>query len=419
MLKESPGNPQESCGNHRIYSSLPDGSRKKNYLSDTTDISLEVFGGSTPELRTNRRLAAQQAQKHRTRKTNPKDSNGRESEAITFISGTAERTSEKTTCCSTTPQVWRSYKSVLCCIVTCGHRFQKDSECYLPCAHSAESSTDDIKIGENGRPPISPASISPKERNENHSKKPHMGGSFSYTDVKIKGVPLYSNISPSHQHAETESCYKEPLPEHNVKRDSMEKPPLSHRGSEEYYSFHESDLEFELSGSMSSMEIDILILRKLTELFTVHQIDELAKCMTDTVFLEKTNKISDLISSITQDYHLDEQDAECRLVRGIIRISTRKSRTRPPYVSKNPAVHSQENKVSQGVLPDSGNETMIESCITSQDDLDVQISEETTSDILARKMRPYSAPGSPLGKDDSFQDTETDSSGAPLLKVYC
>ncbi|XP_030074055.1 keratinocyte differentiation factor 1 [Microcaecilia unicolor] len=418
MLNENLGNPQESCGNHRTYTSLQDGTRKKSYLSDTTDISLEVFGGSTPELRTSRRLAAQQAQNRRARKANPKDSDEKESETITFISGTAERTSEKTTCCSSTPsQAWRSYKSVLCCIMSCGHRFQKDSDYYLPCAHPAESSTDDVKIGENGRPPISPASISPKETPQNHSKKPDMSGSFSYTDVKIKGMPVVSNISPSHQSPETESCYKEPLPEHNINRDSVVKP-LSHRGSEEYYSFHESDLDFELSGSMSSMEIDILILRKLTELFTVHQIDELAKCTTDMVFLEKTNKISDLISSITQDYNLDEQDAECRLVRGIIRISTRKSRTRP-NISKNPAINSRENKVSQGVLPDSGNETMIESFITSQDDLDMQISSETPSDMIARKMRPYSASESPVGKDDSFQDTETDSSGAPLLKVYC
>ena len=112
---------------------------------------------------------------------------------------------------------------------------------------------------------------------------------------------------------------------------------------------------------MSSREIDVLIFKKLTELFSVHQIDELAKCTSDTVFLEKTSKISDLISSITQDYHLDEQDAEGRLVRGIIRISTRKSRTRP---------QTTEGRSTRGAAPaaapDSGHETMVGSGL-SQD----------------------------------------------------
>ncbi|OPJ69831.1 keratinocyte differentiation factor 1 [Patagioenas fasciata monilis] len=244
-----------------------------------------------------------------------------------------------------------------------------------------------------------------------------MGSSFSYPDVKLKGIPVYQNRSPSH-HLESDSCCKELLPEKPF-RNSIEKPPLpsSHRSSEEYYSFHESDLDIsELNGSMSSREIDVLIFKKLTELFSVHQIDELAKCTSDTVFLEKTNKISDLINSITQDYNLDEQDAECRLVRGIIRISTRKSRVRP-HISVPSQSH--EEKSSRGNAPDSGNETMLESMVISQDDLAVQISEETPADVLARNMRRHSSAGSPTSRDSSFQDTETDSSGAPLLQVYC
>ncbi|NXU86638.1 KDF1 factor, partial [Xiphorhynchus elegans] len=214
------------------------------------------------------------------------------------------------------------------------------------------------------------------------------------------------------------SCCKELL--EKPLRNSIEKAPLpsSHRSSEEYYSFHESDVDIsELNGSMSSRQIDVLIFKKLTELFSVHQIDELAKCTSDTVFLEKTNKISDLINSITQDYNLDEQDAECRLVRGIIRISTRKSRVRP-HISI-PASQSHEDKSSRANAPDSGNETMLESMVISQDDLAVQISEETPADVMARNMRRHSSAGSPTSRDSSFQDTETDSSGAPLLQVYC
>ncbi|KFQ29151.1 Uncharacterized protein C1orf172, partial [Merops nubicus] len=353
---------------------------------------------------------AQQARDRRGRRADLKDSNGREAETITFISGTAEAPPNQSVCCSSLAQAWNTYKAVFCCIVTCGGCFQDCSVC-IPYPGPAETSTDDGKNGDyNGRLPNSPTSNSPPEKNGNQIKKSSMGSSFSYPDVKLK--------SPSH-HLESDPSCKEQLSE-KPSRNSMEKPPLpsSHRSSEEYYSFHESDLDIsELNGSMSSRQIDVLIFKKLTELFSVHQIDELAKCTSDTVFLEKTNKISDLINSITQDYNLDEQDAECRLVRGIIRISTRKSRVRPQILV--PGSQTQEEKSNRGNAPDSGNETMLESMVTSQDDLAVQISEETPADVLARNMRRHSSAGSPTSRDSSFQDTETDSSGAPLLQVYC
>ncbi|KFV19205.1 Uncharacterized protein C1orf172, partial [Tauraco erythrolophus] len=340
---------------------------------------------------------AQQMRDRKGRKADLKDSNGREAETITFISGTAEAPPNQSFCCSSLSQAWNTYKAVFCCIVTCGGCFQDCSVC-IPYPGPTETSTDDGKNGDyNGRLPNSPANVSPTEKNGNQIKKSSMGSSFSYPDVKLK-----------------ELLQEKPF------RNSIEKPPLpsSHRSSEEYYSFHESDLDIsELNGSMSSRQIDVLIFKKLTELFSVHQIDELAKCTSDTVFLEKTNKISDLINSITQDYNLDEQDAECRLVRGIIRISTRKSRVRP-HISV-PASQSHEEKSSRGNAPDSGNETMLESMVISQDDLAVQISEETPADVIARNMRRHSSAGSPTSRDSSFQDTETDSSGAPLLQVYC
>ncbi|NXM91179.1 KDF1 factor, partial [Oenanthe oenanthe] len=353
---------------------------------------------------------AQQMRDRKGRRAELKDSNGREAETITFISGTAEAAPNQSFCCSALAQAWNTYKAVFCCIVTCGGCFQDCSVC-VPYPGPAETSMEDGKNGDyNGRLPNSPSSSSPAEKNGNQIKKSSMGSSFSYPDVKLKGIPVYPNRSPSH-HLESDSCCKELL--EKPFRNSMEKPavPSSHRSSEEYYSFHESDVDIsELNGSMSSRQIDVLIFKKLTELFSVHQIDELAKCTSDTVFLEKTNKISDLINSITQDYNLDEQDAECRLVRGIIRISTRKSRARPPLCSR---------ERSRGAAPDSGNETMLESMLTSQDELAVQISEETPADVMARNMRRHSSAGSPTSRDSSFQDTETDSSGAPLLQVYC
>lgn len=205
----------------------------------------------------------------------------------------------------------------------------------------------------------------PPSRRDGQRLKSTMGSSFSYPDVKLKGIPVYpyrSNTAPA---PDADSCCKEPLTEPPPMRHSLPSTLASSpRGSEEYYSFHESDLDLpEIgSGSLSSREIDVLIFKKLTELFSVHQIDELAKCTSDTVFLEKTSKISDLINSITQDYHLDEQDAEGRLVRGIIRISTRKSRTRPQTTEG----RSTRAAAPAAMAPDSGHETMVGSGL-SQD----------------------------------------------------
>ncbi|XP_060113953.1 keratinocyte differentiation factor 1 [Heteronotia binoei] len=373
------------------------------------DISLEVSSGSTPELKQSRKPV----RGRRACKADPRDSHGREGENASFISSTPE--TSQPPCCPTLSRAWSTYRTIFCYIVTCGGCF-KDCQTSIPYPYN-ETLTDDGKSQEcNGRLPNSPASSSPAEKNGSQAKKTNIGSSFSYPDVKLKGIPVFPNRNPS-SHTDSDSCYKEPLPD-KTSHNSIEKQPLpsSHRSSEEYYSFHESDLEFSELSSMSSKEIDVLIFRKLTELFSVHQIDELAKCTSDTVFLEKTNKISDLINSITQDYNLDEQDAECRLVRGIIRISTRKNRVQPRISV--PTLPSPKENTMRCNPPDSGNETMVASVLTSEEDLSVQISQETTADMKARVMRRevYNTTGSPLSRGSSFQDTETDSSGAPLLK---
>ncbi|KAM4698993.1 keratinocyte differentiation factor 1 [Discoglossus pictus] len=318
---------------------------------------------------------------------------GSPQEDITFISGSAETPPEEPPCCPCLSRAWTAYKAVLCYVVSCSQCPQKDPEVYVSCPIDGPEGAP-----QNGHPAGSPC---PPRTNEK-VKKVGLGSSFSYPDLKLKGVPVYNR----------QTCATVADPEPTKESPAPLPPPAPRSSAGEYYSLRESDPELSrLSGSMSSAEIDVLIWQKLTELFSLHQIDELARCTSETVFLEKSSEITELISSLTQDYQLEEQDAECRLVRGIIRISTRKSRTKRGG--------HQYNSKSVVKAPDSGNESMQESGLTSQEDMDVQISEETNSDLIARNMRRYSTPGSPYTKDDSLQDTETDSSGTPLLRVYC
>ncbi|XP_073522274.1 keratinocyte differentiation factor 1 [Phyllobates terribilis] len=323
-------------------------------------------------------------------------------EDITFISGSAETPPEEPPCCPTVYRAWATYKAVLCYVVSCSCCPEKDPDIYLPCP-----------VENSSGPPMNghPAS-SPRPRVTVRDKKTALGNSFSYPDLKLMGVPVYNRP--------TGATDIEP-----IKEPPASLQPLVSRSSiKDYYSsLRDSDPELpRLSGSMSSAEIDELIWHKLTELFSLHQIDELARCTSETVFLEKSSKITELISSLTQDYQLEEQDAECRLVRGIIRISTRKERKRghAGRGGEKGGIGQQQNSQNGVKTPDSGNESMQESGLTSQDEfLDVKISQETTADLIARNMRRYSAPGTTFQKDDSLPDTETDSSGTPLLKVYC
>lgn len=196
--------------------------------------------------------------------------------------------------------------------------------------------------------------------------------------------------------------------------------------------YSREDLDLDDLNSDTGTDIDSLITKKLLELYALHQIDQLAKCTSDSSFSRKTIEISDLIYSIAHDYNLEQQEAECKLVHGVIRISTRKAKRakNPPHHSSSaaPAPAGQRlNARSDGTLPDSGNETMT---FFSSDMPEVKVSELTSSDELARKMRHYSGrtlssgsaaasyPYTPSYPYSPYQqETETDSSGAPLLHL--
>ncbi|XP_043927018.1 keratinocyte differentiation factor 1 [Protopterus annectens] len=389
--------------------------------SKDSDLSLEVQGDQTPNLRDEVKQVRRGVSKWQTPKQEPayrSDPNGMESEKIDFIPKSAEGLQDQSGC-GPVAQFWNQFRNVLCCVLTCG-KYKPEADIGVPCVCSSETSTD---------PPDSDHPILVRqdrstldtEINSGKIKKPVNGNSFNYPDVRLHGKPVSVNTSPSQQSNITNRGTFQDA----ILRDSLEKPPKSNSPpSSVDFSYPDQESDNKLSGSMSSAEIDNLIMKKLLELFSNHQIDELAKCTSDTVFLQKTSMISELISSITHDYSLDEEDAECRLVQGVIRISTRKPKSKNPksksdsaYTSVSPAQKGSDQASSPN-LPDSGNETMKDSFISSQG-LDVQISDETTSDVKARNMRPYTTPpGSPFG-NDSLQNTETESSSTPLIKVYC
>lgn len=152
-------------------------------------------------------------------------------------------------------------------------------------------------------------------------------------------------------------------------------------------------------------DMDQLITQKLMEVFSEFEINELAKCTTDSMFLRRSREISQLISDIVQEHHMEEKEAECRLVREIIRISTRKSKKKP--------------QIRQPELQrDSGNDTWNSKGVSqknsfnSMSDQKLQISMERSDDIEARKFRNNSN----QSFSRSFQETGVPiTSDIPLL----
>ncbi|XP_053718687.1 keratinocyte differentiation factor 1 [Synchiropus splendidus] len=171
------------------------------------------------------------------------------------------------------------------------------------------------------------------------------------------------------------------------------------------------DLMVSYGSDESEENVDALITRKLLELFSEYQIDELARCTSDSVFRKKSKEINQLISSLAEEHKMHEQEAECRLVREIIRISTRRIKTRRP--ASRPEL----------TLSDSGNETMKDSSYVSvtnnndsKSDPHIEISEQTTSDKFAREIwrnNRGSLHGSP--SDFPTPHTETRSSGLQMI----
>lgn len=249
-------------------------------------------------------------------KAHLKDGNGRESEAIGFIPGSADPPSVAQTCNPCTSPA--SCRTFVCTVLTCGLYRVCQGSVFAPCLAPIESSPDEPEK-------VSLRAVDPGD------KKKEDDGTDWLGDVRIAGVKIDSP---------REFLVVEP------KTPSFEPPAGGHM--QPGRSLHES-MRFD-DWEDGEEDVDSLITKKLLELYSEYQIEELARCTSDSVFLKKSKAINHLINSLAEEHKMDEQEAECRLVRGIIRISTRKSTKRKPPTSR-----------VERTLSDSGNETMRES----------------------------------------------------------
>ncbi|XP_041740887.1 keratinocyte differentiation factor 1-like isoform X1 [Coregonus clupeaformis] len=297
-------------------------------------------------------------ERHQGPKVTYHKANGREAEeTIGFIPGSADSPSGGQGCGPCAPSSPGSCKSWVCSVLTCGLYRECWSTILAPSPRGSSPDDDQEKVSLRGLQGH-PVTNDPRTRKESGG-----GGSDWSEDVYIRGV----KVDIPRMEEEPVIITRPPL--HNGRGcgggGSLYSPPS--------YSWNEGDM-----GDLSMGDVDSLITQKLLELYSEYQIEELAHCTSDSVFLKKTSEISQLISDLAEEHQLDEQDAECRLVKGIIRISTRKSKKRP------------QCKRSQRRTSDSGNETMSNyqaSTISNNNDYDIQISKETDSDMNARNMR--------------------------------
>lgn len=309
-------------------------------------------------------------------KADLKDANGRHSETIGFIPSSAEPPTATQTCnpCASP----RSCRIFICSILTCGLYRVCQNSIFAPCLAPKESLPDE------------PDKLSLQAMNSGDNREEDTADWLE--DVRIGGVKV--NSPREYLGAET-------LPY---------VPPPSVKTQPSHQSLHESMRIDDWEDG--NEDVDSLITKKLLELYSEYQIEELARCTSDSVFLKKTKAINQLINSLAEEHKMDEQEAECRLVRGIIRISTRKSTKRRPPISR-----------MERTLSDSGNETMRESesfSLSNNNDYksnpNIQISDLTSSDKCAREIwRNNGGHSSDSPTTYSPSHTETNSSGVPLI----
>ncbi|KAM9307386.1 uncharacterized protein kdf1b isoform 1-T2 [Pholidichthys leucotaenia] len=315
-------------------------------------------------------------------KADLKDANGKESEIIGFIPRSADPPSATQSCNPCTSP--RNCRTFLYTVVTCGLYKVCQRSILAPCLAPNESSPDE------------PEKVSLQAATSPAANKEEDPTDW-LEDLHIAGV----KVDSPRDYLDVDTM---PFPK---------VPQYSGQTRPSHPSFHES-MKFE-DWEDEEEDVDSLITKKLLELYSEYQIEELARCTTDSVFLRKSKTINQLINSLAEEHQMDEQEAECRLVRGIIRISTRKSSKRRPQ----PVTRRERT------LSDSGNETMkdSESCSFSNNNdykshPNIQISELTSSDKYAREMwRNNAGQSSSSPTAYSPSHTETNSSGVSMIRL--
>lgn len=291
-------------------------------------------------------------------KARPPIANGCGAETLGFVPGSADSAVPPPPCgpCGSLGG-WSGCLAFACCLLTCGLYGAPK-----PCHATDESSTDpEPGVGaatassgkrdpemyasnftSNGLSlgnPTCGVSLEPPGK----SVKLPASDSFSYRDVRIGGQKVRYPDGPS--------ASRRARPPGTAPKGETPRPAsnTSIYSREDLYLDDPSD---------SGADIDTLIQRKLLELYKMHQIEQLAQCTSDSSFSRRTNEISDLINSIAQDYNLQEQEAECRLVQGVIRISTRKNKV---LRDRDPAPQEAWSRVNgrrDRTISDSGHDTM-------------------------------------------------------------
>ncbi|XP_076865807.1 keratinocyte differentiation factor 1 [Brachyhypopomus gauderio] len=297
------------------------------------------------------------------------EANGKatEPESVKFLPAKAEPASGPCACapCASV----NSCRTSVCTVLTCGlYRVCRR----LPCLMAGENSGDDQEAVK--------AEAGP-------------GKDGFYPDLHIRGIKVDTSVIEEDQEQASFSPSKMQL----------DSPTYPSSLRDEHFIYEGAD-----------EDVDSLITRKLLEVFSEFEINELAKCTSDSMFLKRSQEISQLISDLVQEHNIREQEAECRLVREIIRISTRKSKKKPPPRQQEPQ-------------RDSGNDTWRsskksskKSSLNSVSNGSLKISEERSDDIEARKLRNNSnqsySPSSPVPRSPSYQGTITPvTSDTPLL----
>lgn len=248
-------------------------------------------------------------------KAHLRDANGKQSETIGFIPGSADPPPSAQSCNPCTSP--RSCRTFFCSVLTCGLYRVCQRSILAPCLAPNESSPDEPEK-------VSLQNVK-AEANKDEDGADWLG------DVRIAGV----KVDSPREYLDVEA-----YPAAYVPPAGIQTLPSNHSLHESMFADWEDGEE----------DVDSLIAKKLLELYSEYQIEELARCTSDSVFLRKSKAINQLINSVAEEHKMDEQEAECRLVRGIIRISTRKSTKRRPPASR-----------IERTLSDSGNETMRES----------------------------------------------------------